>query len=78
MRFNSAVCFKNKKSSSYYDYRIRVVQTLVQKMNKSAILELYRREIEMISKILARFFRNYFCWMYRNRLFKLVLPLCGQ
>jgi len=78
MKFNAAVCFKNKKSSSYYDYRIRIVQALFDNMKKNDLLELYVKETEMISKILGRFFRNYFCWMYRNRLFKLLLPVCGK
>jgi hypothetical protein len=33
LRFNGAVCYKNKKSSSYYDYRIRIFENLISKRN---------------------------------------------
>ena len=78
LRFNAAICFKNKKSSTYYEYRIRIWKKLMGKMDKKELLERYSQELQLITKILGRFFRNYFVWMYRNLLFKLFLPICQQ
>jgi hypothetical protein len=30
------------------------------------------RENKLIGRVLARYFRNYFCWMYRVKLVKLI------
>ena len=78
LKFNAAVCTKNKKSSSYYDYRIRIYQSIMKNSSKKDLLTYYELETKMIAKILTRFLRNYYCWMYRNKLFKLLLPSVGN
>ena len=39
---------------------------------KEAIGRILEREHQLIGRVLARYFRNYFCWMYRVKLVKLI------
>lgn len=38
LRFNAAICFKNKKSSTYYEYRVRIWNKMIKKMEKKELL----------------------------------------
>lgn len=74
LALNAAVIMKFKKSSSCYEYRMKLMEYWLAVHKGPDLLEdLQERESKLMSRILDRFPRNYFCWMYRLRLFKALL-----
>ena len=49
---------------------------MLQNAGSAELKQYYEKEAALIAKILGRFLRNYYCWLYRNKLLKLMLGRC--